>query len=196
MAMFQKLGAILIGSLLIGIGINGFLVPYHLLDGGIIGIALILHYYFHIQTGLCMILLSIPLCIYAYFRERNYFYSSFHGLMVSSFFIDWLAPLRTQFSVPIIGSTIIGGLIIGVGIGIMLRYETSTGGTDLLAHIISKATPLNIGVIIFIIDGLVVTVGYKALGAESFLFSCLAILTVGFMTSLIVNHEQRRRRFF
>ena len=46
------MSAILIGSLLLGIGINGFLVPHHLLDGGITGLALIIHYYFGFPTGL------------------------------------------------------------------------------------------------------------------------------------------------
>lgn len=193
--ILHKFAAILVGSVLVGIGINGFLVPHHLLDGGIIGVSLILHYYFNLQTGLCMIILSIPLCIYAWFTVRNYFYSSFHGLMVSSFFIDYLAPLRSQFSLSILSSSLIGGLIIGVGIGLMLRYETSTGGTDLLAHIISKATSINIAIIIFAIDGIVVAVGYKALGAKSFFFSCLTILTIGIITSMIINRNTRSSNF-
>ncbi|HER2162542.1 TPA: YitT family protein, partial [Streptococcus pyogenes] len=72
--IFQKAAAILIGSLLLSIGINGFLIPHHLLDGGITGIALILHYYFDFPTGLAMFLLSIPLCIYAWIYERTFFY--------------------------------------------------------------------------------------------------------------------------
>ena len=49
--ILQKISAIFIGSLLLGIGINGFLVPHHLLDGGITGLALIIHYYFGFPTG-------------------------------------------------------------------------------------------------------------------------------------------------
>nr|WP_182503404.1 YitT family protein [Peribacillus huizhouensis] len=183
----QKIVATLIGSLLIAIGINGFLVPYHLLDGGITGIALILHYYFEYPTGLCMLLLSIPLCIYAWCCERNYFYNSFLGLIVASIFIDWLAPLRNQFSLSIVTSVLLGGISIGIGIGLMLRYQTSTGGTDLLAQFIAKAFSLNIGVVIFIIDGLIVAVAFNALGLEVFLFSSLTIMIIGFMTSLMAK---------
>jgi uncharacterized membrane-anchored protein YitT (DUF2179 family) len=185
--ILQKLMAILIGSFLISLGINLFLVPHHLLDGGIIGIALILHYYFDLQTGVCMIMLSIPIFIYAWFYGRNYFYNSFHGLMVSSVFIDWLAPLQSQFSLSIFSSALLGGTIIGLGIGLMLRYQTSTGGTDLIAQFISNATSLNVGIIILIVDGFVVAAGYQALGLKSFLFSCLTISTVGTITSMIVK---------
>jgi uncharacterized membrane-anchored protein YitT (DUF2179 family) len=191
MYIFQKFAAILIGSMLIGLGINGFLVPHHLLDGGIVGIALILHYYFNIQTGFCMIVLSIPLCLLAWFFERNYFFSSFHGLMVSSFFIDWLSPLQTHFHLPILVSSILGGAINGVGFGLMLRYETSTAGTDLLAQILSKNFTLNIGIMIFLIDGLVAVVGFQALGFKSFFYSCITILTVGVVTSMLVKKDHR-----
>lgn len=56
----QKLIATIIGSLLIGIGVNGFLVPNYLIDGGILGIALILHYFLHLKTGITMVALSLP----------------------------------------------------------------------------------------------------------------------------------------
>src|SRR5438105_3079954 len=82
--IYQKLVATLVGSLLLGIGINGFLVPNHLIDGGIIGVALILHYYFGLQTGMAMVVLSLPICIFASMNERGYFFSSLQGLLISS----------------------------------------------------------------------------------------------------------------
>jgi uncharacterized membrane-anchored protein YitT (DUF2179 family) len=179
-----RLAALLIGSFLVGAGINGFLVPHRLLDGGVVGIALILHYYFNFQTGLWVAFLSLPLAVYAYFKERNYFFSSIQGLIATSFFIDWLAPLQEQFQLPIWWSAILGGFIIGSGIGLMLRYETSTGGTDLLAYILSKASSLDLGVLIFLVDGLIVLIGYKALGTQSFLFSSIVILTAGVTASV------------
>jgi uncharacterized membrane-anchored protein YitT (DUF2179 family) len=187
--------AILIGSFLIGIGVNAFLIPHHLLDGGIIGLSLILHYYFELQTGLCVILLSLPLCIYAWFREREYFYSSFHGLMVSSFFIDLLSPLQNHFILPIIFSALFGGALGGLGVGLMLRYQTSTGGTELLAHFLAKSFSFNIGTIIFIIDGLVLLSGFKVLGTHSFLYSILTILSFGFITTLLVKNSKKSSFF-
>lgn len=165
------------------------MVPHKLLDGGLIGLALILHYYFGFQTGLCMLVLSMPLCLYAWLYERTFFYNSLQGMLASSLLIDWLAPLRTQFLLPILVSAILGGTIIGIGIDLMLRYETSTGGTDLLAQFISKASSLNVGIIIFIIDGFIVSAGFSTLGAKSFVFSCLSIFIVGIITSILVKQS-------
>ncbi|WP_084786666.1 YitT family protein [Bacillus tuaregi] len=188
--IIQKIPVVLIGCLLIGIGINGFLVPYHLIDGGIIGIALILHYYFDTQIGISMVLLSIPLFLYTWYRERMYFYHSLYGLFTAAFFIDWLAPLKGQLHLPILASALLGGTFIGVGTGLMLHYQTSTGGTDLVAKLVANASSLNIGIIIFMIDGLIVTAGLRVLGLRIFLFSCIAIITVGVISSLIIGPEK------
>jgi uncharacterized membrane-anchored protein YitT (DUF2179 family) len=132
-----------------------------------------------------MLVLSIPLGIYAWIYERTYFYTSIPGLLLSSVLIDFLNPLQSKFHVPIPVSALIGGTLIGLGIGLMLRNETSTGGTELLAKFISKASSLNIAVVIFVIDGLIVAAGSFTLGMESFVFSCFTILIVGLITSFM-----------
>ncbi|MFC3883928.1 YitT family protein [Bacillus songklensis] len=184
--MLQKTLAAFLGSFLLGIGISGFLAPYHLLDGGVIGIAPILHYYFSFPTGLCMIVLSTPLYLYAWKYERNYFYNSLNGLLLSSLLIDWLSPLRHHFDLPIFLSAILGGTLVGIGIGLMLRYETSTGGTDLVAQILAKWTSWNVGILIFVIDSIVVLSGIGTIGLTSFMFSLVVISVVGVTTSLMV----------
>jgi uncharacterized membrane-anchored protein YitT (DUF2179 family) len=186
--IFQKLMATLVGSLLVGIGVNGFLVPNHLIDGGILGIALILHYFFHFQTGMTMVALSVPICVFATMNEKGYFFSSLQGLLLSSLFIDLLVPLRNQFFVSPLGSALIGGVIIGLGIGLMLRYKTSTGGTDLLAKIISARFSLNLAFVIIFLDGLIVLAGFTVLELDSFLYSCVAITIVGLTTFWIEGY--------
>lgn len=183
--IFQKLIAIFIGSLLLGIGVNAFLIPNHLIDGGILGIALLLHYYFDLPTGITLIGLSIPICIISSINNREYFFSNLQGLLVSSLFIDLLAPLRSQFFISDLSSALIGGTIIGTGVGLMLRYKTSTGGTDLLAKIISQTFSINIALIIILIDGIIVLAGFTVLKVDNFLYSCVAISTVGLTTFLI-----------
>jgi uncharacterized membrane-anchored protein YitT (DUF2179 family) len=183
----EKIVAMLLGSLLLSLGVNGFLVPYHLLDGGVIGLGLIIHYFYGWPTGLSIILLSLPLYVLAWIFERRYFYYSLHGLIISSFCIDFLSFMNGKIHMGILPSTIIGGLLVGVGIGLMLRYETSTGGTDLLAQILTKFTSVNVGIIIFIIDGLVITSGLQVVGLEKFFYSLLTIICVGLMTTLTVS---------
>ncbi|MGG3467243.1 YitT family protein [Neobacillus pocheonensis] len=184
--MLEKIIAMLIGSILLSLGVNGFLIPYHLLDGGVIGLGLIIHYFYGWPTGLSIILLSLPLYVLAWFFERRYFFYSLHGLVISSFCIDVFSFINGRIQIGILPSTMIGGLLVGIGIGVMLRYETSTGGTDLLAQLLTKFTNINIGIIIFLIDGLIITSGIQVVGLEKFFYSLLTILCVGFMTTVTV----------
>lgn len=187
--MVEKIAAIFVGSLLIGIGVNGFLIPHHLLDGGLIGIGLILHYHYEIPTGQSMILLSVPLYILVWFYYREYFFYGIIGFLASSISIDVLSFLRDLFSLKLILSAIMGGVIIGVGIGLMLRFETSTGGTDLLAQVLSKILSIQVGVIIFLIDGMVLASGYKIVGLTTFAASFLTIFCVAVFTTLLSKNS-------
>ncbi|MER2237423.1 MAG: YitT family protein, partial [Psychrobacillus sp.] len=84
-------------------------------------------------------------------------------------------------------SAIVGGSMVGIGIGFMLRYRTSTGGTDLIAQFISAKTGVNVGINIFVIDSLVLVVGGLLLSMDSFLLSIMTILSVAMTTSLIAR---------
>lgn len=187
MLYIKKGLAILIGSIFLGVGINLFLTPYEILDGGVIGLSLILHYLFNLKIGLMIILLSIPIFILAWKRYRNYFYNSLHGLLISSFVIDLFKPFRSLFHLDPMVSSIVGGIFVGVGIGIMLRYETSTGGTDLLAQFISDRTSINVGIIIFVIDAAVILLGGMLISSNILLLSIVTILFVGITTSAVTG---------
>ncbi|MCY9664449.1 YitT family protein [Paenibacillus alginolyticus] len=188
MLSLQKIIAILSGSLLIAIGIHFFLKPFMVLDGGVIGIALIINYIFRIKVGLVIFLCSIPTLLLAWFYCRDIFYNSIYGLIISSLVIDLLEPIQYHFlyfvELTSFSSSVIGGFIIGTGIGIMLRYETSTGGTDLLAQLLSKFSNINVGVFVFVIDGVIICLGGLLLSADTFFLSIFTITAGGVATSL------------
>ena len=185
---FRKVGSIIIGSILLSIGINFFLVPFRLLDGGLIGLGLIIKYLTGVQAGLIIIGFSIPIFIIAWIYNKDYFYNSLHGMLVSSFAIDFLYPLHhsfiSRFQIPPLLSSIFGGMFIGLGIGIMLRSKTSTGGTDLLAQFLAKIFQVNVGLVIFFIDALIISLGGLLISTNSFLLSSITIIFVGLFTSM------------
>ncbi len=183
---YVRIGVMIsIGSILLSIGINMFLTPYKVLDGGIIGIGLILHYLLGLKAGLMIILLSIPIFFIAWIYYRKYFYNSLHGMLISSFFIDLMKPFSGVIHLAPLISSIIGGILVGLGIGLMLRIGTSTGGTDLLAQFLFEKTGINVGILIFIIDAIVILVGGLLISSETFLLSCVTILAVGLTTTFI-----------
>lgn len=186
----RKVVAIIVGSILIAIGIDFFLMPIKVLDGGFIGIALIMNYLFRTTVGLTLILFSIPVFIYTWFKDRDIFFPSLYGLIFLSYFIDLLDPyyplgsFNTDY--PFVTS-LCGGCLIGIGFGILLKHDTSTGGMDLLAMLLTKGTPLNVGILILIMDAIVVTIGGVLFSADTFYLSIASITAGGLATSLYTS---------
>ncbi len=183
-----KAGAIIIGSLFIAVGVNFFLIPFKVLDGGMIGLALITKYVLGWPTGLSMIVFSLPIFGFAWYYQRRYFYNGLHGLFISSFFIDVLYPYHFYFLYyvelsPWV-SAIWGGICIGLGIGMMLRFDVSTGGTDLASQFIASALRCNVGIIVLAIDLVVVALGGMLVSKETLWLSLCTITVGGVVTSL------------
>lgn len=193
--MLHKLIFILIGSFLIALGINLFIIPNQLLDGGIIGIGLIAKYTLGLKPGLTIIILSLPIYLFAWKYMRPYFYNGLHGLLISSFLIDLFHPLSHIASYPIFISSLSGGIFIGIGISFMLSTKSSAGGTDLLALMISKKTNINVGVLIFIIDIFVIVMGWFLMPKAHIIYSGIMIIVVGITTSVATSISDRHEKY-
>lgn len=188
----KKLLAIFAGSFIISLGINNFFVPFHILDGGMIGLGLILHYLYEINVGVAILLLSIPIYCGAWFWYREFFYNSIIGFVVSALFIDffqWLTFTVDDLS-PLIAA-IIGGTLLGIGVGIMFLYDISTGGLDLLAQMIADFFKMNVGIFIFIIDLIVVFAGISVITFDEMILSTIAVAATGVATTAIVILKDR-----
>lgn len=171
------------------IGINVFLIHHQLLDGGTFGLGLILHYLTGAPVGLVLIAVSILVFIIAWIYHRSFFYNSLHGMLFSSFIIDLTSqPLRglgIYLDQNPIFSAVLGGLFVGSGIGVMLHFDTSIGGTDLLCQLVANSENLNPGIVIFVVDFIVVCTGNIFVKEGSLLLSCITEICVGTMTSLL-----------
>lgn len=193
MVFFNKSLIILVGSILVAVGINFFLVPFHLLDGGGIGISLIIHYLLNIKVGLALLCTSIPIFLVAWVYHRSFFYNGIHGLLFSSIVIDFLYPLHILgeklVTNEMIGA-ICGGVLVGSGIGVLLLFNTTICGSDLMAQMIAKLLHINPGLCILTIDIVVVSIGSIIIESVSFLYSIITVISVGITTSFIVKKHQ------
>ncbi|WP_088068197.1 YitT family protein [Gottfriedia luciferensis] len=185
--MKHKIIKILLGSILIGIGINAFIVPLHLLNGGIIGISLILNYILGVKLGVIVFCLNIPIYLFTLIKNRIYFFNSLIGLVFTSVMIDIFIPLENAVHLPIILSAFLGGLIIGSGIGLMLQEDTCPGGIDLIAFFFSKTFSLNFGIVILVIDTAIITCGIYFLNDIRILYSILTVIGVSITTSILTT---------
>lgn len=176
---------LLFSSICIGIGLNMFIIPIHLISGGIFGISLLIKYVWGIQVGHTMIMINTPIYLLSLLYDKSYFIKALLGLIFTSTIIDLLTPLNGLVHLPIITNVILGGIIIGIGIGFMLRLHISPGGIDLLALLISRSTSINPGIIIFIIDSLIIIIGIIILKDLNLIYSLLTISCVGLSVGIL-----------
>jgi uncharacterized membrane-anchored protein YitT (DUF2179 family) len=181
----KKIMIIAFAALLIAIGINLFILPLHLLNGGIFGISLLLKYALGFKLGLTIVCINTPIYLLALSYDRAYFINGIIGMILSSAMIDLLFPLNGMVHLPIMVSAPAGGLLIGTGVGLMLRQDTSPGGIDLLALLCSKWFSINAGYIIFLADAAIILTGLFILQDQRLLFSLLTVLSVGIMASAL-----------
>ncbi|MEY2194784.1 YitT family protein [Neobacillus sp. BF23-41] len=185
--MLKKLAIIGFGSTMIGIGVNGFILPLHLINGGFLGISLLLKYIWGFKTGITFIFLNIPVYMFAFKSDPIYFINGVIGALCTGLMIELFMPLNGIFHLPILSSVIVGAVIIGSGVGVMLRNHISPGGMDLLALIIAKWSKVNVGVIMFAMDAVIIITGLFLLQDVKLFYSLIIVAIVGLLASLITT---------
>ena len=156
--LFFILAITVVGTFLYSVGINAFYVPHHFLAGGLTGIAMILNYLTGFPIGIANLILNIPILLLALkFMGKFYTLITIIGTVLCSVFIDLTAPLAAMSSVkqPLV-SAIAGGVILGLGMGLLYRYNSNTGGLDVIGAILKKYFNLEIGYVVFALNFLIV----------------------------------------
>ncbi len=172
---------IMLGSLIMAIGLMLFLVPNKVSAGGVSGISTILYHMFNWPAGITMLALNIPLFLIGIkVFGRKFGMKTFWGIIWISLFSDLidvilkLPPLTTD---PIL-ATIYGGLLLGGGLGIIMKGRGTTGGSDIIARILNKYFHLSLGISFMIIDTvIIIAMGIIFKNVELILF-CLITLAI------------------
>jgi len=147
---------ILIGCVIGGVSYPLFLVPNGIAPGGVTGIATIFHFLFNLPVGLSSFLMNLPLFLLSYRKVGGRFaFRSFLAMLLFSFVIDFLNVM--PLTVDTLLGTVYGGILLGAGLGLILRGNATTGGTDMMARLVHKHTPfITVPVILFMLDCVVI----------------------------------------
>ena len=180
-------GQILLGCLLGAMAYPWFLVPNHIAPGGVTGLATVLNYLFGWPVGTASLLMNIPLFLIGYrSMGRTFAVRSLGATVIFSLLIDFL-PLQPMTHDPLLGS-LFGGVLLGVGLGFVLKGGATTGGTDMAARVIHQRIPyLSVGVILFIIDCLVVLLAGFQIQAEYALYAFICLYSSSKLIDVVMN---------
>lgn len=186
-SFFYNLILMIIGCLLASFGTSCFLLPNQLSSGGFSGIATIFYYLFNFQMGSVILILNIPFFIWGYFKVGwKFILRTIFATIIYSQFIDIFEMVKFDINDRLLTS-IYGGVINGAGLALVFKTNTSTGGTDLIAHILQKYNiRFRMSNIITCIDTFVVLANlivFKDL--EIGLYSAIAIFIIGKMIDIV-----------
>lgn len=182
----EILGTVL-GAFVMATGVSLFLLPNQLSSGGVSGIATITYYLFNIPMGTMILIINVPLFLFAFFKiGKSFFIKSLIGTFTLSLFIDMLDKLKPITQDRFL-ACIYGGIIIGLGTAILLKTNSSTGGSDLISYLTKKYKPtVRSGEIIILFDIVVVTLNmivFKEI--EIGLYSAIDIFLMGKIIDIV-----------
>ena len=165
---------ITLGVNIAALGLDIFLLPNRIMDGGITGISIILSNLTDIKFGVFLIVLNIPFLIIGYKNLGTRF------LVKASYAIIMYSILSVKYTnVYVINhdgvfSAIFGGITLGIGIGLVMLGSGCTDGTEVIAILVSKESSLSVGQVILIINVIIFTIGGALFGPEKALYSVMA----------------------
>jgi uncharacterized membrane-anchored protein YitT (DUF2179 family)/predicted metal-dependent HD superfamily phosphohydrolase len=167
---------IVIGIIIAGFALKGFLVPNHFFDGGVTGISLLLHELYHINLSIVILLANLPLVILSYFTVSKKFAFKTFGC------IALLSICLLFFPYPVITSdklliSIFGGFFIGLGIGLIMRAGCALDGVEVLALYTFKKTAFTVTEIILAINICIFAIAAFRVGIEAAMYSVLTYFT-------------------
>ena len=187
---------IIFGTFLTGFGISVFMNPARLAPGGVSGLGTIIYHVIEDKTGktmelgLIILFLSIPIYLLglAVFG-KEYGIRTLMGtllLSLSTFIFDSIFPngiIDYSKESSLWLCTLFTGLTNGIGIGPVMRTGSNTGGTDIIAQILARYTPLGMGNALLFVDGTVILSSIFIFGIENALYSAV----VSIIISLIID---------
>ncbi|QQZ10302.1 YitT family protein [Heyndrickxia vini] len=177
---------ILIGSAIVAISFNVFLLPNEVASGGVSGISTILHGLFGWKPAYVQWAFNIPLFIAGLiFLGVQFGIKTLVGTAFLPFVVYLTEGWEPWTNDPLLGA-LFGGIGVGLGLGIVFRGKASTGGTDLAAQIINKYTGFTLGMCVIFIDGLVVLSAAIVFDIEKGLYALIGL----FVTSKTIDLVQ------
>lgn len=185
-----------IGAILAAIGLEIFLIPNNVIDGGIVGISIISSYLSGLPLGVFIFALNIPFLIVGYKQIGKTF-------TISTLFSISCLSLGVSFFHPIAGVTqdvllasVFGGIILGVGVGLIIRNGGSLDGTEIIAIILDRKSPFSIGEIVMFFNLFILGGAGFVFGWDRAMYSLIAYFIAFKMIDITVEGLDEARAVF
>ncbi|MCE4955854.1 YitT family protein [Macrococcoides caseolyticum] len=187
----------IIGSIVVGISYNLFLLPGQIAAGGISGLSTILNEMMGTDPAMIQFLFNIPIFIIGWFTLGKAFsLKTVIATFVVPSTIYVTTPLVEKGTTDALLSSLYGGIVLGIGLGLVYRGNGSTGGTATLAQIVKKYTGLSSGFCQLIVDAFVVILSAFVFNFELALYALISIYVTSKVIDIVQLHTSDNKLVF
>lgn len=192
---------IILGTLLYSIGFSAFILPEKVVVGGITGIGSIIYFItgYPYAIGVSQFAINFVLLIFAWrLIGRDFVYRTIFGVCVITIFLTIFPPMFHESFVPDqpIINIFIGSVICGIGMGLIFTHNGSTGGTDIIAAMVSKHTNVTVGRTMLYVDFVIICSSYFLFHQiDSVVFGFIVLFLVTYVIDLIINTNRQAVQF-
>lgn len=172
-----------IGAVIAAFAIEEFLVPNTILDGGVIGIGIMINNLFGIPLSILTIALNAPFLIFGSRKLGKIFiFKSAYSMLVFALYVELFGPMMSMTTETLL-AVCFGGVILGLGVGIIIRFGGCLDGTETMAIILNRKFKLPVGQQVLVMNLVIYSLAGILFGADRAMFSLLTY----FITSKILD---------
>ncbi len=185
--LVKKFVFITVGAVLMAVALEVFLVPNEIIDGGITGISIVLSKVTTFPLGIFLFIINLPFLFLGYKQiGKTFAFSTLYGIAVMSITTQLLHHV-SPFTNEKILAVLFGGLILGLGVGLVIRFGGSLDGTEIVAILLSKRLRMPVGQIIMIMNVFIFIVAGFVFGWDSAMYSIFTYYMASKVMDIVVE---------
>ena len=187
MDWIKKYLVLIIGSLIYSAGLEIFLVPNNIIDGGIVGISIMASYLTGIPFGVYMLVLNLPFLYLGYKQiGKTFAISTIISIIALSIFSEFLEPVP-QITQDYFLAAIFGGIIAGAGVGLVIRQGGSLDGTEITAIILDRKTSFSVGEVVMFFNLFILGAAGFVFGWDKAMYSLVTYFIISKMIDVVLK---------
>ncbi len=192
-----KMLFITLGAFLAAFAIEGFLIPNQMIDGGIVGISMMVSYLTKINLGILLFVLNAPFILLAFkIYGKMFIFQTFYAVTVFSIFVELVGGKIGIVTHDGLLVAVFGGMILGAGVGLVLRNNGSLDGTEILAITLTKKFPVSVGEIIMFVNIFIYTCAGFIYGWDKAMYSALTYFTASRTIDVVLQGLNEAKSIF
>lgn len=183
----KKYLVLIIGSLIYSAGLEIFLVPNNIIDGGVVGISIMASYLTGIPFGVYMVVLNLPFLYLGYKQiGKTFAISTIISIIALSIFSEFLEPVP-KITEDYFLAAIFGGIIAGAGVGLVIRQGGSLDGTEITAIILDRKTSFSVGEVVMFFNLFILGAAGFVFGWDKAMYSLVAYFIISKMIDVVLK---------